>query len=175
MYEITTRQSNVVNKYLKYIDLFMSHLKFNQMKPNLFNALLFGSVMLMILTCTSPKGDLTASVWSLVSVRVKGGDKILTPNIDHIPTLKISSNGTISGTTGCNRFIGNVAVTENTLKFGGIVATHMFCSDAMEMEIENALLNTFNSVDNYTIANGFLLLKTNSEVYATFQSSLSTR
>jgi|GEM_PF-857604 heat shock protein HslJ len=173
MYEITTRQSIVVNKYLKYIDLFMSHLKFNQMKTNLFNALLFGSVMLMILACTSPKGDLTASVWSLVSVRVKGGDKILTPDIDHIPTLKISSNGTISGTTGCNRFIGNVAVTENTLKFGGIVVTHVFCSDAME--IENALLNTFNSVDNYTIENRLLLLKKNSEVYATFQSSLSTR
>ena len=151
----------------------MSCQRFNKMKNNLFSTLLLGGVMLMTLACTSPKGDLTASEWSLVSVRVKSGDTLLTPRTDHIPTLKISFDGTISGTTGCNRFIGNVAVTGNTLKFGGIVVTHVFCPNAMK--VENAVLNAFNSVDNYTIENGLLLLKKNSEVYATFQSSLSTR
>ncbi len=150
----------------------MSRQKFNKMKTNLFSTLL-GSVMLMTLACTSPKSDLTATEWSLVSVRVKSGDTLLTPRINNIPTLKISSDGTISGTTGCNRFIGNVAVTGNTLKFGGIVVTHVFCPNAMK--VENAVLNAFNSVDNYTIENGLLLLKKNSEVYATFQSSLNTR
>jgi heat shock protein HslJ len=127
----------------------------------------------MTFACTSPKSDLTATEWRLVSVRVKSGDTLLTPRINNIPTLRVSSDGTINGTTGCNRFIGNIAVTGNTLKFGGIVVTHVFCPNAMK--VENTLLNAFNSVDNYTIEKGLLLLKKNSEVYATFQSSLSTR
>ncbi|MBB3186122.1 META domain-containing protein [Microbacter margulisiae] len=125
--------------------------------------------LLTLVCCTSPKQNLTASEWSLVSVRANNGDKMLTPNSYNVPMLRVFANGTISGTTGCNKFIGDVAVTGTALKFGDIVVTRMSCPDTTGLE--NALLNMLNVVDSYTIEKGLLILKKNNEAYATYRSS----
>ena len=93
------------------------------MKPTYFtNIILLSGIILMSIACTSPKGDsgkgdITSSEWSLVSIKAKGNNNILTPPVNHTPVLSVSSDGTMSGTTGCNKFSGNVAVTGHTLQW----------------------------------------------------------
>jgi len=113
------------------------------------------------------KGDITESEWGLISIVAKNSAQALVPDKNNIPTLEVSSKGTIHGTTGCNSFEGEVAITGYSLKFGNIIATHVKCPN---IDIENALYNSLDSIDNYTVERGHLLLKKGNKVFATFMS-----
>lgn len=66
--------------------------------------------------------------WTVVGI---GGDPVTGP------TLVISEEG-IGGSGGCNRFFGSVVVAGDTIAFGGIGSTRMFCGAAGVMEVESA-------------------------------------
>lgn len=134
--------------------------------------LLLISQLLSITACSSPKGksgkgNITESDWGLVSVKAATSDSLLMPLKEEVPTLNVLTDGTIKGTTGCNSFEGQVAVTGYNLKFGNLIFTRVSCPDRA---IENAFYATLDSTDNYTVDHGHLLLKKGDKVLATFMS-----
>jgi len=142
------------------------------MKRNIIISVLTISFISGFMACSSPKGksakgNITESVWGLVTVKAAVSDSSLIPSKDEIPTLEVLSDGTIKGTTGCNSFEGQVAVTGYNLKFGNLIFTHISCPDRA---IESAFFATLDSTDNYTVDHGHLLLKKGGKVFATFMS-----
>ncbi|XQU74720.1 DUF4377 domain-containing protein [Cupriavidus sp. H18C2] len=55
-----------------------------------------------------------------------------------------SSQGTVSGTSGCNRFTGGYGKTSSGIKFDRVAGTRMACPGT-RMEIESALLKAMQS------------------------------
>jgi heat shock protein HslJ len=142
------------------------------MKTKLLITLLLITQLVFVASCSSPqgqsgKGNITESVWGLVSVKAVTGDSLLIPLKDEVPTLNVLTDGTIKGTTGCNSFEGQVAVTGYNLKFGNLLFTHVSCPDKT---LESAFYATLDSTDNYTVDHGHLLLKKRDRVLATFMS-----
>jgi heat shock protein HslJ len=140
------------------------------MKTKLFIPFMIG---LMILSaCNSSKksngkGDISESVWGLVSIKSIATDSLLIAARDNTATLQVLSDGTVKGTAGCNSFEGQVAINGYNLKFGNIVKTNVVCPNAT---IENALYAVLDSVDNYTVDHGHLLLRKEQKVLVTFMS-----
>jgi heat shock protein HslJ len=142
------------------------------MKTKLLTTLLLITQLVFVASCSSSKGqsgkgNITESVWGLVSVKAATGDSLLIPLKDEVPTLNVLTDGTIKGTTGCNSFEGQVAVTGYNLKFGNLLFTHVSCPDRA---VESAFYATLDSTDNYTVDHGHLLLKKGNKVFATFMS-----
>jgi heat shock protein HslJ len=142
------------------------------MKTKLLITLLLITQLVFVASCSSPqgqsgKGNITESVWGLVSVKAVTGDSLLIPLKDEVRTLNVLTDGTIKGTTGCNSFEGQVAVTGYNLKFGNLLFTHVSCPDKT---LESAFYATLDSTDNYTVDHGHLLLKKRDRVLATFMS-----
>lgn len=114
----------------------------------------------------SKKDDITGE-WKLLSVRTAEG--VLTPAPDgkNIPTLTVSPEGRVSGSTGCNNYTGTVAVKGSTLQFSRLVSTRKFC---LNMDMEDAMIKAVSSSDNYIMEKGNLALRKGKEVTAVFSS-----
>ena len=73
--------------------------------------------------------------------------------IDGIPvpedaglSLKIGFDGTVTGTTGCNRFTGTAEMDAGELVFGPLAVTEMACVEPDRMEREAAYLKALGEV-----------------------------
>jgi heat shock protein HslJ len=79
----------------------------------------------------SPSADvtLTPSEWSLVEL---DGKPVI--GLSQTPTLVLAEDGKTNGFAGCNRFTGTYTLEADQLTFSPLVATRMFCTDAMELE-----------------------------------------
>jgi heat shock protein HslJ/membrane-bound inhibitor of C-type lysozyme len=64
------------------------------------------------------------------------------------PTLAIESTG-YSGSSGCNRYFGNIIVEGPAISFGPPGATRMMCADRSLMEQETALFAALTSVKTW--------------------------
>ncbi len=49
------------------------------------------------------------------------------PDVAGKPSLELTSSGEVSGTDGCNRLMGSYTVEGNTVTFGELASTMMFC------------------------------------------------
>ncbi|MDR0419256.1 MAG: META domain-containing protein [Prevotellaceae bacterium] len=117
---------------------------------------------------TDGQGNITALEWGLISVRSKDGKKTLPAPKEQLPTLRITTEGRAAGYAGCNNFFGPVTIDGYSLKFGNMASTMKMCVSVMD--VENAIMAIFEEVDNYTVANGNLLLRKGKEVLATYSS-----
>ncbi|PQZ87753.1 META domain-containing protein [Arthrobacter sp. MYb227] len=70
------------------------------------------------------------------------------------PQLVIEDGGTLHGTDGCNRLIGNWAEADGNITFSQLAGTRMFCegvdtwlSDAASAKIVNKTLEIHNAQD----------------------------
>ena len=61
-------------------------------------------------------------------------DTELVPNQPEAFTLTFTDQGTFSATTDCNAMGGTYQVTDNTITFGPIMATKMFCEGSQESD-----------------------------------------
>jgi membrane-bound inhibitor of C-type lysozyme len=86
--------------------------------------------------------------WTVVGV---GGDPVAGP------TLVIAEEG-IGGTGGCNRFFGSVVVAGDTIAFGGIGSTRMFCNAPGVMAVESAFFAALESAVRFEAAGNELTL-----------------
>ena len=142
------------------------------MKSRTFTILSIAVFTLLLSACADSKGEhakgnITESVWGLVSVKAPASNSILIPPKDKIPTLEVMSDGTVKGTTGCNSFEGQAALANHNLTFGNLIKTKIICPDA---PIESAYFSMLDSVDNYTVDHGHLLLKKGHRLFATLMS-----
>lgn len=77
-------------------------------------------------------------------------------NFDRNPTITLTlPQGQISGSTGCNKFFGNVILENSKFKVNTIGATKMACID---MEPEQIFLETLHQIEFYKMENDQLKL-----------------
>lgn len=72
------------------------------------------------------------------------------------PTLKITSDWQLTGSTGCNSFFGSVTREGDAWKMGEMGQTMMACIDGMEQE--TAVLALLQSVTSHTLTASSLVL-----------------
>lgn len=61
-------------------------------------------------------------------------------------SLSVGSDGTVAGSTGCNRFTGTAEMDAGELTLGPLVVTEMACADPSAMERESAWLKALGEV-----------------------------
>ena len=76
--------------------------------------------------------------WKLVHLE---GDPVVIPDSPREPHF-VLREGRVTGSGGCNRLSGDYKIDGKHLRFGQIVATKMFCPDAMDYE--QPLFNVLN-------------------------------
>ncbi|MFZ2528576.1 MAG: META domain-containing protein [Rhodococcus sp. (in: high G+C Gram-positive bacteria)] len=67
------------------------------------------------------------------------------------PTLTVAEDGSVSGSTGCNRFTGSAQIGDGTLTFAPLATTMMACTDPEVAEIESHILAVLNGETTYAI------------------------
>jgi heat shock protein HslJ len=76
------------------------------------------------------------------------------------PSITFNDDGSVTGTTGCNSFNGEVTIEGTELTFGPLATTRMACVDPAASEQEQAFLVAMESVTGYTIdSTGRLVLE----------------
>ena len=72
-------------------------------------------------------------------------------------TLEFTGDGMVSGHGGCNRFRGPVVVTADSIEFGPLVATRMYCGEAVTNQ-EMAYLAALNGAERWQIREPYLYI-----------------
>lgn len=106
---------------------------------------LLAIVLLTIAACSSPSTDITGE-WKLISYGDTGNPTPALPNVD---TSFKFENGQLNGNAGCNTFGGSYGLKDNTLTFGAIMSTLMFCDTTSTQE--QGVLSIFSNNANLQI------------------------
>lgn len=77
--------------------------------------------------------------------------------------------GRVTGFAGCNTMFGSYTLTGDSLSFGGVASTKMFCEQTQHLE--DAFLRALNAVQTYEVNGNELLLKSNNNTIATLRSN----
>jgi heat shock protein HslJ len=93
--------------------------------------------------------------WAVVGYRV--ADALTAPLADRVPTLRFGSDGSVSGTTGCNRYMGQYTLDDDELALTPLASTRMMC-DTDVMEQEMAYLGALPWVAAAAVVDGELVL-----------------
>lgn len=104
---------------------------------------------------------------SLLSIKTSAFENLSFPMRNNNSTLKISNNGSFSGLALCNSFFGKYTKTRNIIKFGACDMTKVGCGP--DDKIEDLIMNSLGSIDNFSIENKQLLLKKDTEVIMIYQ------
>lgn len=131
-------------------------------KPVLFLSMIFASGLL--LTACNTTGDTqVAKDWSDVTNRdwrltsVMDGTRTLTPAAPIEASANFATDGKVSGSSGCNSYVGGYTQNAENLTFSPLVGTRMMCmGDAME--IEDAFNRATVRVAGWTMNNSNLVL-----------------
>ena len=98
--------------------------------------------------------ELPGTSWVLVDL--DGG----APVGETPPSVTFNDDGSVTGSTGCNTFSGEVAIEGSELSFGPLATTRMACADDGASAQEAAFVAAMESVTGYTIDNeGRLVLE----------------
>ena len=91
---------------------------------------------------------LSGTNWQVQSYN-NGRGAVTTPLQDSEMTAVFASDGTISGSSGCNSFTGSYSVDGSSLSIGSVTATQQTCSDPV-MEQEQAYLTALQASTKYS-------------------------
>lgn len=108
------------------------------------------SVSLLDRTVADPDRPVVGTQWvltELVTAAAVSTSRVLE---EAAPTLTVAADGTVSGSTGCNRFTGNATVGD-TLMFGPLATTRAACPDAELARIESAVLAVLSGEVRYAV------------------------
>ena len=102
--------------------------------------------------------------WVLVSL----GTQAMPADSTKRPTLQLDT-GTlhVSGFTGCNRYSGSFIARGDSLAFGPVVSTKMFCEATSELE--TAFLKALGETATYRVSDSELVLRTRDGQEARFK------
>ena len=73
-------------------------------------------------------------------------------------TLTLGADGKVTGTGGCNRYMGTATVKDDAITFGPMAGTRMACTPAV-MDQENKFHAALETVRSWHIAQGLLFLR----------------
>lgn len=125
--------------------------------------------LLFLSACTPEPGDANSPMNSAIEARSPAGVLWQVEDIDgggiidsaHI-TLQIDDDG-ISGSTGCNRYFGAVAIAGSAFVADAIGSTRMACAPAL-MQQEQRFVQALQAVRRFELSGDFLLLYDDSQV-----------
>jgi heat shock protein HslJ len=104
------------------------------------------AVGLLAAGCTGGTGeelDLTGA-WELTAGSTAEGDIEIIPTA--AVTMDVSDDGTVTGSSACNRYSGTVVVDGGSVTFGPIATTRMACAPRPNA-VEQAYLGALDVVD----------------------------
>lgn len=109
----------------------------------------------LIAACTGGASSSLTGDWKLVSY---GSPAALTPAAPNVDTsIVFGEDGKVNGSVGCNGFGGDYTVNGNTLTFGQIVSTLMFCEGPVGDQ-ETTTLNVFTESASFVIDGDMLTI-----------------
>ncbi|MBP1703976.1 MAG: uncharacterized protein H6Q38_3083 [Chloroflexi bacterium] len=113
--------------------------------------------MMLLAACASSGsqtggGDLTGKVWALTDLMGKP------PMAGVGISAEFSSDGKVSGSAGCNRYIGTYTVSGNSITISSSMATTMMMCDESVMEQESAYLKALAEAKTYAVKGDQLTL-----------------
>lgn len=108
--------------------------------------------------------DMTGT-WTLVSGT--NADGPIMPVADTPVTLDVTANTSVAGSSGCNRYTGEVTVDGPSVTFGPLASTRMACATDV-MAVEDAYLAALGDVDSGSREGTDLVLTGKSGVELTF-------
>ncbi len=117
------------------------------MLPKFFFAAFAACTLALPAAAASPRG-------SWLAEDIKGGGVI-----DRLQTtLQLGADGKVTGTGGCNRYMGTATVKGDAITFGPMAGTRMACTPAV-MDQENKFHAALETVRSWHIAQGLLFLR----------------
>ena len=143
------------------------------MKTRIITAALLCGIVVLFTTCDKEKNNetievLTSQTWTLESIKSLDNGQMFYPlNFKTRATLTISANGEFFGSSGCNGYSGEATIDKHQLHFDSPTRTLVGCSGVND-KIENAVWDALRNTDNYEIKEGSLLLKSGSDILATY-------
>lgn len=109
-------------------------------KPQLYLITLFLLSGIMLTACSGSASNPLIGTWKLVSYGSPENPAPAAPDVD--TTITFKEDGKVEGNVGCNGFGGDYTVDGDTITFGPIVSTLMFC-DGPVGDQETTILNVF--------------------------------
>ncbi len=94
----------------------------------------------LLAACTSGASASIIGDWKLVSYGSPADLKPAAPDVD--TSIVFGGDGKVNGNVGCNGFGGDYTVEGNTITFGQLVSTLMFCEGPVGDQ-ETTTLNVF--------------------------------
>jgi heat shock protein HslJ len=83
------------------------------------------------------------------------------------PSLQVSPDGKVEGTTGCSRFTGTAEMDAGGMILGPLATTEMACADPVAMEREAAWLKALGEVRSFVASpEGLWLMREDGSVAA---------
>lgn len=99
-----------------------------------------------LIGCGGDPADLLSGRWLITDV-----EGTFNPDEDRMPEI-VFDGGTVSGTTGCNRFMTAYEITGEGLSFGPITTTRMACMGELNQQ-EQSILTVLENVDRFDVTN----------------------
>lgn len=89
-------------------------------------------VVFILSACSAGKTASIQGQWKLVSYGPPTSQIVAVPDVE--TSIDFDSEGRMSGNVGCNGFGGDYSVDGDTITFGPVMATMMFCEAIAEQE-----------------------------------------
>lgn len=103
--------------------------------------------LLEVIEKTKAPRSLTKGSWMVTKV-------MNVDTFDRNPFFSVTtSDNSIKGSTGCNRFFGTIKMEGETIQITNVGSTKMMCAN---MDAENAFMEAINSTNSYKIENDVL-------------------
>jgi heat shock protein HslJ len=126
------------------------------MKFNLLLSISLSAGLIALTACglnqNSEGGDLTGQTWVLTEL---SGKPVIPGSV---VTAQFSSEGKLSGTAGCNRYMGSYSTSGNKISISSPLASTLMMCEAALMSQETAYLNALGETQTYTISGDQLTL-----------------
>lgn len=105
--------------------------------------------------------------WKLIEI---AGKPINSQNDKGCPFIHLDSKEKrLSGSGGCNRLIGGYKLDAQTLDFGSVGSTRMFCQETMDLE--GKFIKVLDDTDKYRIVNDVLELYAGNKLLARLKAN----
>ena len=109
---------------------------------------LFALSGMLLAACSGGTANTVVGTWRLDSYGTPGNTTPAAPDVD--TSITFTEDGKIEGNVGCNGFGGDYTVEGNTITFGPIVSTLMFCEGPVGDQ-ETTTLNVLVETVSYNI------------------------
>ncbi len=112
-------------------------------------------ILLALVACAGGSSASVVGTWSLVSYGPAGEQVPAAPDVE--TSIEFNDKGEVAGNVGCNGFGGEYEADGETLTFGPIMSTLMFCEGPVG-EQETVTLNVLQESASFELAGDTLTI-----------------